>query len=117
MQGSLSLAQNFFESLRCRLRIPIEIDARDLNRRGLDQGNFVFVGGPTSNPWVSLYADELNFEVVEDGVSGKMYFSNKKPLPGKQSTCEGLRYTGSGGEDHATISLLPSSSGQENSPK
>jgi hypothetical protein len=88
--------------------------ARDLNRRELDQGNFVFVGGPTSNPWVSLYADKLNFTVVEDGVGGKMYFLNKDPRPGEQSTYEGLRYTGSGGEDYATISLLPNSNGQGN---
>jgi len=88
--------------------------ARDLNRRDMEQGNFIFVGGPTSNPWVSLFADKLNFEVVEDGVGGKMYFLNKKPLPGEQPIYEGLRYTGSGGEDYATISLLPSSSGQGN---
>lgn len=88
--------------------------ARDLNRRDMEQGNFVFVGGPTSNPWVSLFADKLNFAVVEDGVGGKMYFLNKKPLPGEQSVYEGLRYTGSGGEDYATISLLPSNSGQGN---
>ncbi len=88
--------------------------ARDLNRRDLEQGNFIFVGGPTSNPWVSLFADRLNFQVVEDGVGGEMYFRNKKPLPGEKATYEGLRYTGSGGEDYATISLLPSSSGQGN---
>ena len=88
--------------------------ARDLNRREIDEGNFVFVGGPTSNPWVSLFADKLNFEVVEDGVGGKMYFRNRKPLPGEQPAYEGLRYTGSGGEDYATISLLPGSSGQGN---
>ncbi|HEX4037507.1 MAG TPA: hypothetical protein VHX37_05565 [Acidobacteriaceae bacterium] len=88
--------------------------ARDLNRRDLEQGNFIFVGGPTSNPWVSLFADKLNFQVVEDGVGGNMYFLNKKPLPGEQLTYQGLRYTGSGGEDYATIALLPSSSGQGN---
>jgi hypothetical protein len=88
--------------------------ARTLNQRELDHGNFVFVGGPTSNPWVSLYAAKLNFEAVEDGVGGKAYFLNKKPLPGEQATYEGLRYTGSGGEDYATISLLPNSSGQGN---
>lgn len=86
--------------------------ARNLNQRELDHGNFVFVGGPTSNPWVSLYADKLNFKVVEDGVGGNMYFLNRKPQPGEQATYQGLRYTGSGGEDYATISLLPSSSGQ-----
>lgn len=88
--------------------------ARDLNRRDLEQGNYVFVGGPTSNPWVSLFADKLNFQVVEDGVGGKMYFRNRKPLPGEQATYQGLEHTGSAGEDYATISLLPSSSGEGN---
>lgn len=88
--------------------------ARDLNQHDLEQGNFVFVGGPTSNPWVSLFRDQLNFEEVEDGVGGKMYFRNKKPLPGEQSTYEGLAQTGSAGDEYATVALLPASSGQGN---
>lgn len=88
--------------------------ARDLNRRDLEQGNYIFVGGPTSNPWVSLFTDKLNFKVVEDSPGGRMYFRNKKPLPGEQVEYEGLKHTGSTGEDYATISLLPTSSGQGN---
>lgn len=88
--------------------------ARDLNRRELDEGNFIFVGGPTSNPWVSLFADRLNFKVVEDGVGGKMYFVNQHPQAGEQARYEGLRYTGTGGEDYATLALLPGSSSQNN---
>ena len=90
------------------------ISARDLNERELEKGNFVFVGSRTSNPWVTLFADRLNFEVEEDGVGGKMYFRNKKPLAGEQSTYQGLVQTGSAGEDYATLSLLPSSIGQGN---
>ena len=88
--------------------------ARDLNRREIDEGNFIFVGGPTSNPWVSLFTDRLNFKVVEEGVGGKMYFMNQHPLPGEQPQYEGLRYTGTGGQDYATLALLPGSSGQNN---
>jgi len=108
------VASTFVKLAGARSDKLILCTARDLNRRALDQGNFVFVGGPTSNPWVSLYTDKLNFEVVEDGIGGRMYFLNKKPLPGEQATYEGLRYTGSGGEDYATLSLLPNSSGQGN---
>ena len=90
------------------------LSARDLNRRALEQGNFIFVGGPTSNPWVSLFEDKLNFAVVEDGVGGKMYFLNKRPRPGEQPVYEGLKHTGSAGEDYATISLLPMDTGQGN---
>jgi hypothetical protein len=88
--------------------------ARDLNERDLEKGNYIFVGSRTSNPWVSLFADRLNFEVAEDGVGGRMYFRNKNPLPGEQSTYQGLAQTGSAGEDYATLSLLPSSIGQGN---
>jgi hypothetical protein len=88
--------------------------ARDLDRRDLERGNYVFVGGPTSNPWVSLFASQLNFQEMEDGIGGKMYFLNKKPLPGEQNVYEGLAETGAGGQDYATISLLPGSMGQGN---
>ncbi len=88
--------------------------ARDLNQNELDQGNFVFVGSPISNPWVSLFTDQLNFQVEEKGVGGKMFFVNRKPLPGEQKTYSGLAHTGYTGEDYATISLLPSSSGEGN---
>lgn len=88
--------------------------ARDLDRRDLEQGNYVFVGGPTSNPWVSLFSGKLNFQVVEQSVGGRMYFLNRDPLPGEQKEYEGLALTGSTGDDYATISLLPGQMSQGN---
>lgn len=88
--------------------------ARDLDRRDLEQGNYVFVGGPTSNPWVALFADKLNFQVVEETVGGHMHFRNRNPLPGEQTEYEGLTSTGSMGEDYATISVLPGQMAQGN---
>lgn len=88
--------------------------ARDLNRRDLEQGNYVFVGSPTSNPWVALFADKLNFQEVEQDVGGRIYFLNRHPLPGEQNQYQGLATTGSTGEDYATISVLPGPIGQGN---
>ena len=88
--------------------------ARDLDRRGLKQGNYVFVGSPTSNPWVLLFADKLNFQEVEQTVGGRMYFLNRNPLPGEQKQYQGLASTGVSGEDYATISVLPGQIGQGN---
>jgi hypothetical protein len=88
--------------------------ARDLDRRDLEKGNYIFVGSAISNPWVSLFADKLNFKMVEEGVGGRMYFRNRSPRPGEQQEYEGLVRTGSPGDDFATISLLPSSLGQGN---
>lgn len=86
--------------------------SRGFNERDLQNGNYVFIGSPSSNPWVSLFTDKLNFEVVEDSVGGRMYFRNKKPLPGEQPTYDGLSHTGGAGEDYGTVSLLPTSDGR-----
>jgi hypothetical protein len=81
---------------------------RDLRMRDLDHNNYIFIGSPGSNPWVTLLQDKLNFRESETvvGKSAKV-FVNKNPLPGEQSQYEGLRWTGTMGEDYATISLLP----------
>ena len=81
---------------------------RDLRLRDLDHNNYVFIGSPGSNPWVTLLQDKLNFRETEGvvGNSAKV-FVNKNPLPGEQAQFEGLRWTGTMGEDYATISLLP----------
>lgn len=86
--------------------------SRGFNDRDLQYGNYVFIGSPSSNPWVFLFTDKLNFEVVEDSVGGRMYFRNKKPLDGEQATYDGLLHTGGAGEDYGTISLLPTSNGR-----
>lgn len=88
--------------------------ARDLDRRDLGQGNYVFVGSPTSNPWVTLFANKLNFQEVEESVGGRMYFLNRDPRAGEQNRYQGLVSTGSSGEDYATISVLPGQIGQGN---
>lgn len=81
---------------------------RDLRMRDLDHNNYVFIGSPGSNPWVTLLQDKLNFRESESvvGKSAKV-FVNKNPLPGEQPEYVGLRWTGSVGEDYATIALLP----------
>jgi hypothetical protein len=87
--------------------------ARELRPRDLEVGSFVFVGSPSSNPWVSYFQDKLNFQEHE-GVVGESlkYFQNLHPKAGEQQTYQGLVFTGSSGEDYATISLLPVPNGR-----
>jgi hypothetical protein len=87
--------------------------ARELRPRDLEQGTFVFVGSPSSNPWVSYFQDKLNFQERE-GVVGESlkFFQNVHSRKGEQDTYQGLAFTGSSGEDYATISLLPLANGR-----
>jgi hypothetical protein len=87
--------------------------ARELRPRDLEQGSFVFVGSPSSNPWVSYFQDKLNFQERE-GVVGESlkFFQSTHPRSGEQQDYQGLKFTGSSGEDYATISLLPLANGR-----
>src|ERR1035437_3892384 len=44
--------------------------ARELRPRYIEEGNFVFIGSPGSNPWVSYFQGKLNFQESE-GVVGE----------------------------------------------
>ena len=88
---------------RVSVRFP-----RDLGLRDLDHENFVFIGSPASNPWTSLFQGRLNFRESESVVGDSVkFFMNTNPQPGEQAHYEGLRWTGSLGEDYAVIALLP----------
>jgi hypothetical protein len=81
---------------------------RDLGMRDLDHDNYVLIGSPGSNPWVSLFQNKLNFRETEAIVGNSTKaFVNDKPLPDERGRYEGLRWTGAMGEDYATIALLP----------
>jgi hypothetical protein len=83
--------------------------ARDIRLRELDEGNYIFLGSPGSNPWVQLFQSRLNFQESEELVgAGPKEFVNKDPHPGEQKAYVGLRFTGTVGEDYADIALLPS---------
>jgi hypothetical protein len=89
--------------------------ARDLHPRDLEDGNYIFVGSPASNPWVLLFENRLNFcELRCDEAHEPPKILNKHPKPGEQSNYQGLARTGLDGEDFATIALLPSDSGRGN---
>ena len=89
--------------------------SRDVELRDMQAGNYILVGSPSSNPWVSLYEGRLNF-VEGEGIAGQSvkFFQNKHPQPGEPQTYQGLEFTGKTGADYATIALLPTQSGNGN---
>ena len=88
------------------------LSARDVHAQNMDHGNYIFVGSKTSNPWVELFEDRLNFQFVEESPGGDRYILNKKPRSGEQSIYRVPESTGVSGIDYATISLLPNRNGE-----
>ena len=74
-----------------RGRITVR-SARDLRLRDMQDGNYILVGSPSSNPWVSLYEGRLNF-VEGEGVAGQSmkFFKNKHPLARRAGYLPGTR--------------------------
>jgi hypothetical protein len=47
--------------------------------------NFVLLGSPRSNPWVSLFQDQLDFQFYYDTEAANEFVRNQKPLKGEPS--------------------------------
>lgn len=84
--------------------------AKDLSIATLGDGDFIFLGAKTSNPWVELYEGRLNFP-IHDGPGNDRYVQNRAPRPGEQTVYRVTGQTGSSGEDYATISLIANTGG------
>lgn len=90
----------------------VGLPARSLSPHDFDQGNFVLVGGPASNPWVSYFQDRLNFAERFSAIDSRSNcFENLHPRPGEQQSYCTSPIPGSGGMVYATISFLPLPSG------
>lgn len=90
-----------------RLSDRMEVrSARDLHLRDLQEGNFILLGSPSTNPWVSLFDDRLNF-LESVTLPDRKAFLNKAPRPGEPREYRGFAFTGSSGEEYATIALEP----------
>ncbi|HEY8997623.1 MAG TPA: hypothetical protein VIM60_06975 [Edaphobacter sp.] len=81
--------------------------AKELNGNMLANGNFIFIGAHTSNPWVSLYQEKLNYRIVDSGTSARRYVQNRSPRSGEQEAYVITESTGHSGDDYAIIALVP----------
>jgi hypothetical protein len=79
------IAVDALEALK-RASVPASIRyARDLHVHDFSEGNSILIGGPNSDPWVSLFTDKTNFRHVDNAADGTDYFENLQPVPGEQS--------------------------------
>ena len=95
-------------------RITIN-SARNLHPRDLEKGNFIFLGGPRSNPWVSTFQEKLNFtDYINPDDPGSNCFHNLHPRPGEQETYCPIRSAVTSPVYYSTISLVPLPDGNGN---
>lgn len=85
--------------------------ARDLHAQDLSEGNSILIGGPNSNPWVSLFTDGTNFRHVDDSLNHKHCFDNLHPAPGEQPRYENTYGNQSVGYVDVTLLQNPLRSG------
>jgi hypothetical protein len=86
--------------------------ARNLRPRDLENGSFIFIGGPRSNPWVSTFQDKLNFQERMSPAGTRIdCFTNLHPRPGEQEMYCPNPSAGSPFVYYSTISLLQLPSG------
>jgi hypothetical protein len=74
--------------------------------------NFIFLGSPRSDPWVSLFNDRLDFQFATVEGTQKDLIRNVHPRPDEQSTY--IPTTGTTGESFAIIAFVqnPDQDGQ-----
>lgn len=58
--------------------------ARSLRLDDLKSNNVILIGGVGANPWVALFANQLNFNIDYDWKTGQGYVENKAPRQGEQ---------------------------------
>jgi len=96
------------EALRTNVQIRY---SRDLALDELKHSNAILIGGKRSNPWVTLFAPMMHYNVDYDEKTKQNYVSNRD-----QGKGEVERYSEAGnGEQHAAygvIAYLPSLDGQ-----
>lgn len=70
----------------------------------------ILFGSQSSNPWVRLFADKLNFQFDWDKVR-RGQFRNRSPRPGEQDVYAMTTNTGDSGVAYAIVALVPNVNG------
>jgi hypothetical protein len=76
--------------------------------------NFIFLGSPRSDPWFSLFSDQLDFRFVMDKDSGSEFIRNLHPRPNEQPQFVPSALGWATGDSYAILAFVknPDQSGQ-----
>jgi hypothetical protein len=101
-------------SIAARYNVNISIRSqRDLQPRDFDDGNYILLGGPSSNLWDTLFQDQLNFTLTDNlpGGEGQFSFKNRNPKPGEPKQYGNVLSSGSSNDEYGAIAFLPATQG------
>lgn len=102
---------DFLETLR-KVGVNTTIRyARDIHVVDLNRGNCILIGGPHSDPWVSLFNDQVNFQHLDDLTTNIGYFVNHHPAPGEAAIYLNVYSSRSTGYVDVTLTQNPSHTG------
>ena len=98
-------------------RLPEAADANVLTRNArvihideMKSSNVVLIGGLAANPWVGLFASQLNFVVDYDWQTSQGYVRNKHPAAGEKATYSEAYQDGSR-HSYGVLAYLPGLAG------
>jgi hypothetical protein len=100
---------NSLATVAGRYKLDLDVkSARDLDPRDLEDGNFIFSGSPSSNPWVSLYNSKLNFREEDDpSKPGEKIFINTHPQRAEPKMFTGSSSADAVRVDYADLAVVP----------
>jgi len=103
-----ALAQTNSKSIAVRAARSIQLT--DLK----SDNNFIFLGSPRSDPWFSLFTDQLDFRFEFDKSSRSEFIRNIHPRPGEQPLYVPTAPGWATGDSYSIIALVknPDQSGQ-----
>jgi hypothetical protein len=91
------------------LRFP-----RDLSVRDFKSDNFILIGGKPAIPWVQLFEPDTNFVLMRDDATRALYFLNRVPRAGEQTTYRSTGERDRSQETFALLALVPNAQGTGN---
>lgn len=102
------IQRNSWASQRILLRSGHGVQLSDFKHH-----NAIVFGSATSNPWVSLFSEKLNFQFDWDAVR-RGVFRNRSPRAGERSIYSMTTNPGETGEAYAVVAFVPNVTGDGN---
>jgi hypothetical protein len=82
--GDFNAAQRIFALDPTSTR-PNLVFARDYSVDLIKRDNVILIGGHIANPWVDLFANQMNFSIAYSLAEDRSYVMNAHPRPGEQA--------------------------------